>query len=48
MIDLKSITHGYGSMDYDMAEYVESSLVRMEVLVNSEPVDAFLNDRPPR
>jgi GTP-binding protein LepA len=38
---LKSITHGYGSMDYDMAEYVESSLVRMEVLVNSEPVDAF-------
>ena len=38
---LKSITHGYGSMDYDMAEYIESSLVRMEVLVNSEPVDAF-------
>ena len=38
---LKSITHGYGSMDYDMAEYVESSLVRMEILVNSEPVDAF-------
>ncbi len=38
---LKSVTHGYGSMDYDMAEYVESSLVRMEILVNSEPVDAF-------
>ena len=38
---LKSITHGYGSMDYDMADYVESSLVRMEILVNSEPVDAF-------
>ena len=28
-------------MDYDMAEYEESSLVRMEILVNSEPVDAF-------
>jgi GTP-binding protein LepA len=28
-------------MDYDMAEYVESSLVRMEILVNAEPVDAF-------
>ena len=38
---LKSITHGYGSMDYDMADYVESSLVRMEILVNNEPVDAF-------
>ena len=38
---LKSITHGYGSMDYDMDEYLESSLVRMEILVNSEPVDAF-------
>jgi GTP-binding protein LepA len=38
---LKSITHGYGSMDYDMSEYVESSLVRMEILVNNEPVDAF-------
>ena len=38
---LKSVTHGYGSMDYDMDNYVESSLVRMEILVNSEPVDAF-------
>ena len=38
---LKSVTHGYGSMDYDMAEYIESSLVRMEILVNAEPVDAF-------
>ena len=38
---LKSVTHGYGSMDYDMDEYMESSLVRMEILVNAEPVDAF-------
>ncbi len=38
---LKSVTHGYGSMDYDMDEYAESSLVRMEILVNNEPVDAF-------
>ena len=38
---LKSVTHGYGSMDYDMDDYVESDLVRMEILVNSEPVDAF-------
>ena len=38
---LKSVTHGYGSMDYDMDNYVESALVRMEILVNGEPVDAF-------
>lgn len=38
---LKSITRGYGSMDYEMGEYVVSDLVRLEILVNSEPVDAF-------
>jgi len=38
---LKSVTHGYGSMDYDMDEYSESALVRMEIMVNAEPVDAF-------
>ncbi|MBO93810.1 MAG: elongation factor 4 [Opitutales bacterium] len=38
---LKSITHGYGSMDYEMSSYKASELVRMEILVNSEPVDAF-------
>jgi GTP-binding protein LepA len=38
---LKSITHGYGSMDYELADYQESRLVRMEILVNGDPVDAF-------
>jgi GTP-binding protein LepA len=38
---LKSITKGYGSMDYELADYQESKLVRMDLLVNSEPVDAF-------
>ena len=38
---LKSITKGYGSMDYELAEYQQSKLVRLDILVNQEPVDAF-------
>lgn len=38
---LKSITRGYGSMDYEMGEYVISDLVKLDILVNAESVDAF-------
>ncbi len=38
---LKSITHGYGSMDYELGEYRPSDLVKMEILINGDPVDAF-------
>ncbi len=38
---LKSITRGYGSMDYELGEYRSSDLVRMDILVNGDPVDAF-------
>jgi len=38
---LKSITRGYGSMDYELGDYRESKLVKMDILVNAEPVDAF-------
>ncbi len=38
---LKSITHGYGSMDYELGAYQPSDLVKMDILINSDPVDAF-------
>ena len=38
---LKSITRGYGSMDYELGEYRVSDLVKMDIMVNGDPVDAF-------
>jgi GTP-binding protein LepA len=38
---IKSLTHGYGSMDYEHAGYQVSDMVKLELLVNGEPVDAF-------
>ncbi len=38
---LKTITQGYGSFDYEMLDYRESDLVKVDILVNNEPVDAL-------
>ena len=38
---LKSITQGYGSFDYDLGDYRESDLVKLDILVNGERVDAL-------
>ena len=38
---IKTVTRGYGSMDYQPAGYREADLVKLEMLVNAEPVDAF-------
>jgi GTP-binding protein LepA len=38
---IKSITRGYGSMDYEYAPYRISDMVKMDMLVNAEPLDAF-------
>ena len=38
---LKTCTRGYGSMDYDPDGYEPAPTVKLEILVNGEPVDAF-------
>ncbi|MDG3041884.1 translation elongation factor 4 [Roseicyclus marinus] len=38
---LKSVTKGYASFDYQMIGYREDYLVKMQILVNDEPVDAL-------
>lgn len=38
---LKSLTKGYASMEYELNGYDESDLVKMDVLINSDPVDAL-------
>ncbi|MBD3680045.1 MAG: elongation factor 4, partial [Rhodobacteraceae bacterium] len=38
---LKSVTKGYASFDYQMTGYREDKLVKMQILVNDEPVDAL-------
>jgi GTP-binding protein LepA len=38
---LKSITQGYGSFDYDLLDYRETDLVKLDILINGERVDAL-------
>ena len=38
---LKTITQGYGSFDYDLLDYRDTDLVKVDILVNGEKVDAL-------
>jgi GTP-binding protein LepA len=38
---IKSLTRGFGSMDYEPADYLASDMVKLDMLVNTESMDAF-------
>jgi GTP-binding protein LepA len=38
---MKSISHGYASLDYQFKDYIAGDIVRLNILVNAEPVDAL-------
>jgi GTP-binding protein LepA len=46
--DLKSVSSGYASMNYELIGYRESDVIKLDILVANEPVDAFARMVPKR
>src|SRR3954462_8035647 len=38
---LKTVSRGYASLDYEVLEYRRNTLVKLDMLINGDPVDAF-------
>src|SRR5499425_3344173 len=38
---LKTVSRGYASLDYEMLAYRQSDLVKLDMLINGDPIDAF-------
>ncbi len=38
---LKTVTRGYAAMDYELSSYRRNTLIKLDMLINGEPVDAF-------
>ena len=38
---LKSVTQGYGSMDYEMIGFKESNLAKLDIIINQEKIDSL-------
>jgi GTP-binding protein LepA len=39
--EIKSVTAGYGSIDYELTDYQKADLVKLEIMINSNPIDVL-------
>lgn len=39
--EIKSVTAGYGSIDYELTDYKQADLVKLEIMINSNPIDVL-------
>jgi len=39
--EIKSVTAGYGSIDYELSDYQPADLVKLEIMINSNPIDVL-------